>query len=250
RRSRRRRARTSYVEPVTTNTMADVAAKDEKPSVAPAPAAPPAVAATPVAAPAPAPQPKRRRRWPRLLLMVSIPLLPPAGGAYFWFTGGRYQETANANVRQSRVSVSAETPGRIVEVDIAENAPVKKGDVLFRIDPDPYKIALSQAEATLAAARLNVEQLRAAYSQAVAQERMTVTEVDYQKTQLDRQTELAQKGVNTKSELDQARHDLAKAEDEHQAAQQAVASAQAAIGGDPEIETDKHPAVLEAIAAR
>jgi membrane fusion protein (multidrug efflux system) len=182
--------------------------------------------------------------------MVSIPLLLATGGAYFWFTGGRYQETDNANVRQSWVAVSAETPGRIVEVDIAENAPVKKGDVLFRIDPDPYRIALAQAEATLAAARLNVQQLRAAYSQAAAQERMALTEVGYQKTQLDRQAELAQKGINTKSELDTARHDLAKAEDQQQAARQAVASAQAAIGGDPEIETDKHPAVLEAIAAR
>jgi membrane fusion protein (multidrug efflux system) len=246
-RPKRRRPKTS---PNDETVAANAVTRDEKPGAEVAPATPPAVAAAVAEQPAPAVQPKRRRRLPRLLLMVSIPLLLAAGGAYFWFTGGRYQETDNANVRQSRVLVSAETPGRIVEVDIAENAPVKKGDVLFRIDPDPYKIALAQAEATLSAARLNVEQLRAAYSQAVAQERMGATEVAYQKTQLDRQTELAQKGINTKSELDTARHDLAKAEDEHQAAMQAVASAEAAIGGNPDIETDKHPAVLEAIAAR
>jgi membrane fusion protein (multidrug efflux system) len=122
--------------------------------------------------------------------------------------------------------------------------------VLFRIDPEPYRIALSQAEASLAAARLGVEQLRAAYNQAVAQERMAADEVAYLKTQLDRQTELAAKGINTKSELDQAQHDLAKAEDEHQSALQGIASARAAIGGDPDIETDKHPSVLAAMAAR
>jgi membrane fusion protein, multidrug efflux system len=247
RRKRRRRSNALRVESQVPTT---VVIRDEKPGADKAPVSIPAGAATPaVEQPSPKPAPKRRRL-PRLLLMFSVPLVLTAGGAYFWLTGGRYQETDNANVRQSRVTISAETPGRIVEVDVAENVPVKKGDVLFRIDPDPYKIALSQAEATLAAARLNVEQLRAAYSQAVAQERMEATEVAYQKTQFDRQTELSQKGVNTRSELDQARHDLAKAEDQHQASVQAVASAEAAIGGDPDIDTDKHPAVLQAIAAR
>ena len=97
----------------------------------------------------------------------------------------------------------------------------------------------------------SVEQLRAAYSQAVAQERMAADEVDYLKTQLDRQSELASKGINTRSSLDEARHDLAKAQDEQQlAALQGIASARAAIGGDPDIETDTHPAVMAAQAAR
>ena len=104
--------------------------------------------------------------------MVSLPLAMIVGGGYFWVTGGRYQETENANVRQSKVSIASDTSGRIVEVNVAENRPVKTGDVLFRIDPEPYRIALAQADAALAAARLGVEQLRAAYSQAVAQERM------------------------------------------------------------------------------
>ena len=194
--------------------------------------------------------PARRRRLLRLVLMVSVPLLLAVGGGYFWVTGGRYQETDNANVRQSKISVASDTAGRVVDVNVAENVPVKKGDVLFQIDPEPYKIALAQADASLAAARLGVEQLRAAYSQAVAQERMAANEVDYLKTQLNRQTELDAKGVNSKSALDQATHDLAKAEDEHAAALQGIASARAAIGGDPEIPTDKHPSVLAAIATR
>ncbi|MDW6024081.1 HlyD family secretion protein [Mesorhizobium sp. BAC0120] len=196
-----------------------------------------------------APRPKRRR-WLRLVLMVSVPLLLAAGGGYFWVTGGRYQQTDNANVRQSKVTIASDTSGRVVDVNIAENVPVKRGEVLFNIDPEPYKIALAQADASLAAARLGVEQLRAAYSQAVAQERMAANEVDYLKTQLKRQTELDAKGVNTKSALDEATHNLAKAEDEHAAALQAVAAARAAIGGDPDIPTDKHPSVLAALAAR
>ena len=211
--------------------------------------APLPVAAAPIAMPQPA-KPVRRRRPLRLILMVSLPLLMAAGGGYFWVTGGRYQDTENANVRQSKVSIASDTSGRIVEANLAENKPVKTGDVLFRIDPEPYRIALAQADAALAAARLGVEQLRAAYSQAVAQERMSSDEVDYLKTQFDRQTELSSKGINTKSALDQATHDLAKAKDEQMAAKQGIASARAAIGGDPDIATDKHPSVLAALATR
>ena len=104
--------------------------------------------------------------------MLAVPLLLAAGGSYVWLTGGRYQETENANLRQARVTIASEAAGRIVEVDIADNAEVKAGDTLFVVDPEPYRIALSQADAALAAARLNVEQLRAAYGQAVAQERV------------------------------------------------------------------------------
>jgi membrane fusion protein (multidrug efflux system) len=214
-------------------------------------AAPAALPASP--APAPVPQlarPAHRRRPLRLLLMVSLPLAMIAVGGYFWVTGGRYQETENANVRQSKVSIASDTSGRIVEVNVAENGPVKAGDVLFRIDPEPYRIALAQADAALAAARLGVEQLRAAYSTAVAQERMASDEVEYLKTQLGRQTDLASKGINTKSALDQATHDLAKAKDEQLAAIQGIASARAAIGGDPDIVADNHPSVLAALAAR
>ena len=53
-----------------------------------------------------------------------------------------------------------------------------------------------------------------------------------------------------KSALDQAQHDLAKAEDEHKAALQGVASALATLGGDSDIVTDEHPSVLSAQAAR
>lgn len=212
---------------------------------APAPLPVAAQIARPVVAPK-----RSRGRGLRLLLMVSVPLILAVGGGYFWVTGGRYQETDNANVRQARITIASDTPGRVVEVNIAENRPVKAGDLLFRIDPEPYRIALAEADASLAAARLGVDQLRAAYSQAVAQERMNANDVEFFKTQLDRQSALASKGISTQSSLDEARRDLVKSQDEHQAALQGIAAARAAIGGDPDIEVDKHPTVLAALAAR
>lgn len=193
--------------------------------------------------------PKKKRRG-RAALMALLPAVLLAGGAYVWVTGGRYQETENANLRQAKVTIASEAAGRIVKVDVAENQLVKAGDVLFLVDPEPYRIALAEAEASLAAARLQVEQLRASYSQAVAQERVAAGELDYAKTQYDRATELANKGISAKATLDAAQRDLDKAEEEHSAAVQGIASARAAMGGDPEIATDKHPKVLSALATR
>ncbi|MDX8515717.1 HlyD family secretion protein [Mesorhizobium captivum] len=215
--------------------------------------APAQPAATPVAvAPVPqtAPAPKRKRRTGRFLLMVALPLALLAGGAYVWVTGGRYQETENANLQQARISIASDTAGRIVQVGIADNQTVKAGDLLFVIDPEPYRIALAQADAAVAAARLNVEQLRAAYSQAMAQEKSAKSEVDYAQSQYDRAADLARKGINAKSSLDEARNDLDKAKQQLAVAEQGIASAKAALGGNPGIETDKHPTVMSALAAR
>lgn len=211
------------------------------------PSAPPPLAVAPAPAVKPASKPKRSRR---TLLMLAVPLALAVGGGYFWLAGGRYQETENANLRQAKVTVSAEAAGRIVEVDIDDNQPVKSGDRLFVVDPEPYRIALAQADAALSAARLNIEQLRAAYGQAVAQERVAASEVTYLKSQYDRAADLAKKGISAQSSLDEAQRDLARAEEQHRAAQQGIESARAALGGDADIATEKHPAVMAAQSAR
>ncbi|MBZ9796009.1 HlyD family secretion protein [Mesorhizobium sp. ES1-4] len=211
------------------------------------PAADPIAVAPPVQ---PVPVPKKRRRIGRFFLMFALPAALVIGGGYVWVTGGRYQETENANLQQAKVSIASDTAGRVVKVAISDNQMVKQGDLLFAIDPEPYRIALAQADAAVAAARLNVEQLRAAYSQSMAQEKSASSEVDYAQSQYDRAADLAQKGINAKSSLDQARNDLDKAKQQVAVAQQGIISAKAALGGNPDIETDKHPTVMSALAAR
>lgn len=219
-----------------------VAEAPSQPAAAPVAIAPPVQPAS-VA-------PKRKRPAGRFLLMFALPAALIAGGAYVWVTGGRYQETENANLQQAKVSIASDTAGRIVQVDIADNQLVKQGDVLFAIDPEPYRIALAQADAAVAVARVGIEQLRASYSQATAQEKSATSEVDYAQSQYDRAADLAQKGINTKSALDQAKNDLDKAKQQLAVAQQGIISAKAALAGNPDIETDKHPTVMAALAAR
>lgn len=215
----------------------------------PTPAASPAIAAPPSVETLAVPQ-KKKSRGLRFFLMVSVPLVLVAAGGYYWVIGGRFEETENANLQQATLSIAANVPGRIVEVNVADNKPVKKGDVLFAVDPEPYKIALAQADAAVANARLSVEQLRSAYRQAQAKQLSASSEVTYAQSQYDRAVDLVKKGINPQSTLDQARNDLDKAKQDLSVAVQGIDSAKAALDGNPAIVTDQHPTVLAALAAR
>ena len=210
-------------------------------------AAPRPAAAAPAPAPAPAP-PKRSRR--RYVIMAIVPVILLAVGAFWWLTGGRYASTDNAYVRQDKVTVTADVSGRIVDVAVAENQRVKAGDLLFRIDPEPYRITLAGAEAALASARLQVEQLRATYEQAVAEEKTATDDLEFKQKAFDRQKGLLAKGIASQATYEQAENDLHAAQDALIQAEQRTQSAKAALGGDPSIATDAHPMVLSALAKR
>lgn len=195
-------------------------------------------------------KPKPRRNFRRYLLMAAVPVLLIAGGAYYWLSGGRYVSTDNAYVQQDRVTITAQVSGIISEVDVSTNQAVKKGDVLFRIDSQPYKIALDQAEAALASARLQVGQLRAAYHQAQAALKAAQDNNDYQAKNLQRLKDLLGKGVSTQADFDQAQNATHAAEQQLLQAQQNVAAALSGLAGDPDIETDKHPLVMAALSKR
>jgi membrane fusion protein (multidrug efflux system) len=195
-------------------------------------------------------QSKKSRKSGRTALMLALPVAFVAIGGYVWITGGRYQETENAYLQQPKVTISAETPGRVVESHVADNGAVRKGDVLFVIDPEPYRIALEQADASLAAARLSVGQLRATYSQALAKQNAAQNDVNYYQSELDRQNTLTTKGIVTKASLDETKRNLTQAQDTLASADEAVTGALAALGGEADIATDEHPAVKAALAAR
>ena len=214
---------------------------------APKAEAPQSPAPTPQATAPEAPAKKKGSR--RLILMVTVPLVLVIAGGYFWLTGGRYEDTDNAYVQQAKVSLSADISGRITAVNVGENQPVKAGAVLFTIDPQPYQIALDQANAALASARVNVEQLKVAYGTAQAQLKSAQATLVIRQAAFDRQNALVKQGVNSNSTLDDTKISLEQAQAALDLANQQVAASTAALAGDPNIATDKHPAVLAAQAA-
>ena len=199
-------------------------------------------------APAPAATPPRKKR--RLGLMLSLPMLLLGGAALYWVNGGRFEATDNANLHQARINIASDLGGRVVSVGVADGKTIAKGAVMFQVDPVPYRLALVQAEVAVNAARLQVEQLKGAYAAAVALDKVAQDEGKYQADQLTRQQALSAKGVATTSALDDMRNTARKAGEQAEVAAIAVTNAKAALGGNPEDQTDQHPAVAAAIAAR
>jgi membrane fusion protein (multidrug efflux system) len=211
---------------------------------APAPATPSPTATAPAAAPA---KPKRSRR---LMIMLSVPVVLALGGGWFYLTGGRYVDTDNAYVQQAKVAISSDVAGRIASVAVHENQPVNAGDTLFTIDPEPYRIALQQAEAALAAAKVNVEQLRVAYGASKARLDAAKATLDIRQAEFDRKQSLATQGLAADAAIDDVRLALQQAQTAVTLAEQDLANATAALGGDPEVAIEDHPAVRSAMAAR
>ncbi|MEO6012905.1 MAG: biotin/lipoyl-binding protein [Devosia sp.] len=159
-------------------------------------------APTEAAAPAAPLAPAKKRNGRRNLILVSVPVLLAAVGGYFYLTGGRYQDTDNAYVQQAKVSLSADVGGRITTVAVKDNQIVKAGDTLFTLDAEPYQIALAQADAALATARVNVEQLKVAYGTAQAQLTAMQSTLVIRQAAFDRKNSLVESGTASDATLD------------------------------------------------
>jgi membrane fusion protein, multidrug efflux system len=210
-------------------------------------AAPPAPQSQPQAQPQPS-VPARRRRWRKPLLLV-VPLVVVAIGAFFYFTGGRYVSTDNAYVRADNVTISAEVSGPIAAVVVRDNEHVAKGQVLFRIDEQPFRVALDRAEAALRAQRDTIESLKAQYGEAVESLKLAEANAAFAKREYDRQAKLAKTKVASESTLDSARNKYDQATQQIAVTRQQIAQIRARLGGDPDAPSESQAAYLQAKAA-
>ena len=193
--------------------------------------------------------PKPKRRWGRLALMLSLPLALIIGGVVYWRSMQGQVSTDNAYVQQDKVTIAPVISGRVASVAVRENDRVKAGDTLFSLDREPFEIAQAQTQAAVAAARLQVEQLRAAHKQATVDLQVAQDATEFQQKKFQRQQDLLKSGVASTSTFEQAQNDYLAATQRLTQAQEKVQGAVAALGGDATIATDAHPLVLQALAS-
>jgi membrane fusion protein (multidrug efflux system) len=195
------------------------------------------------------PKPKesflRRWRWP---LIVAGPLLIAAIVAYFLITGGHYQTTDNAYVQIAKVPVAPSIGGRVTDIYVRENEVVKKGQVLFRLDPRDFVANEQAAAAQVADATLKLQGSRAAYQQQQAMVQAAREALAYNTKEAARQRQLVAVGVSSQSQFEAAEHAAQQSRDQLAAAQQQAAQALAALGGNPNLAPGAAPAVMQAQA--
>ncbi|MFM9899284.1 HlyD family secretion protein [Sphingorhabdus sp.] len=168
-------------------------------------------------------------RFARLALLASVPLLLVGGATVYYIVNDHYVSTDNAYVQQDKVSISAEVGGRIVDVAVRENDVVKEGDLLFRIDPAPYRIAIEQADASIAAAQVRVSSLQTEYQTTNVDIDSAREDVAFYEKEYQRQSSLMQDGFTTRARLQAAEHALSDARSRVASAQAGAIKARAAL---------------------
>ena len=223
------------------------------PSASSAPAAPSGAQATagPSPAPTPAkPAPRPRRRLVRSTLLVLGPLVVIVAAVYVYLTTGRFVSTDNAYVKSDVGTVSAQISGPIVEVAVRENQAVAQGDVLFKVDDEPFRTKLQQVDAELGAVRDYVEGIRASYRQKVSQLELDKTNATYQKRDYERLQTLAMKQLASQQAVDDARQKSDVANQTVVVSERSLDQVRAQLGGDADKPLTEQAAYLALKAMR
>ena len=183
------------------------------------------------------------KRFLRPILMFIVPALLLLGGGYYWLTSGGSVSTDDAQVKQDIVSVSPQVTGQVVQTFVRNGAQVKRGQLLFRIDPQPFRVALEQAEGQLAAAHLQTTQLRTQAAGTGGDIIGSGANLKIKQNALVRQQALLKNGFTTRADYDDAFNEVRTAEMQLADARARAANASAAIA------PGEQPSIAQAQAA-
>ena len=153
--------------------------------------------------------------------------------------------TSQARVETFLTQIAPEVAGDVLEVDVKDNSPVKKGQLLFRIDPEPYQLAVRSAEANLAVALQGADVSVADVASARAQ--LQKQRVDLSASQKLNKivTDLVGESALARTQEIRSSSDVGKTQAEVDRAQADLKRAQANLGA-PGL---RNPKVRQALAA-
>ena len=199
-------------------------------------------------------EPRRRlmaglRRYRRFLLLVVLPSVAAIAGLTFYLNGGRYVTTDDAYVGAQKVLITPDISGKIEKVVVREGQQVKEGDVLFEIDPVPFRLTVAQAKATLAQARVTYDNLVADLKIYSQMNDLAQLGVDLKRRDVDRKSALVKSNVGSQLDLDNSSTGFVTASAQLQLLRQKVATATAQLLGNPELPIEEFPPYALAKAA-
>jgi membrane fusion protein (multidrug efflux system) len=187
-------------------------------------------------------------RWRRPLLILG-PLALVVGALGLYLVTGRYVSEEDAYVQAVNVSISPQVAGQVVSIAARSNTPVRKDDALFNLDPEPYWIALANAQAQLGIARDQARTLVETYRSRLKQIDEAKATADYAQTNYERQQHLFDTGAVPRATLDAAIRDLQTAKANLASLQREAAAALAQLGGNLDMPIDEQSSVKQAQAA-
>lgn len=171
------------------------------------------------------------RQWRVTLLALGPAVLLLAAGVSY-LLNSHTASTSNAYLKAGKVQISADVSGRVIELLIHENMKVRQGDVLFRIDPAPYEIAVERAKADLVAAKSALIALKARYAEMTAQLGSAKADATFAGRAFGRQASLARSQIASGASLDAAAQARTKADQNIASIEQQRVAILAELDGD------------------
>jgi membrane fusion protein, multidrug efflux system len=187
------------------------------------------------------------RPWIRWALFAVLPLALITG-AYWYVAGGQVMSTDDAYVEADTVSISTDVPGIVGEIDVTNNQHVEPGQVLYRLDPQQFQIALDNAKASLSQTALTIESMKQDYRRMLSDAAAQEGQVALDQATYDRSAALLPSGTTSKATYDQARFTLEVDKNKLESLRQQAAVQLARLAGNPNIPATEHPQYLQAKA--
>ena len=183
----------------------------------------------------------------RWTLFALLPLALIAGASWY-VTGGQMVSTEDAYVQADTVGISTDISGIVQSVDVTENQHVSAGQVLYRLDPKQFQIALDNAKANLAQVALNIQSMKQDYRRMLSDVDAQQAQVKLDQATYDRYAALVHSDAVSKQDYDQARFTLEADKDKIQSLQQQAQVQLARLDGNPDIAVEQLPAYQQAQA--
>ena len=188
------------------------------------------------------------RRALRPILMLGGILVVIVGASYYWLTGGRYVSIDDAYVRAAKEVIATDVSGIVQQVPVREGQRVAQGDILLRLDPRPFEIAVAAAKANVGGTISGLNAMKLEYKRMLRDVEVKQSQVESDQANFDRFAALVKSGGVTRSEYDNARFQLAANQQSVNALKTAAAVQLARLGGDPEVDVRTMSDYLQAQA--
>jgi membrane fusion protein (multidrug efflux system) len=198
-------------------------------------------------------EPRRRlmagmRRYRRALLLVVLPLVALLAGLTFYLNGGRYVTTDDAYVGAQKVLITPDISGKIINIAVKEGQIVAARDIMFQIDPVPFRLALAQARAKLDDAKTSHDNLIAnvrLYAQTIE---IVNSGIALKQKDVERKSSLVKSNAGSQLDMDNSATSLVTAQAQLQLVRMQNSTALNQLLGNPELPLEEFPAYMQAKA--
>ena len=180
--------------------------------------------------------------------LFALALLALLVGGYLYLTGGKVMSTDDAYVEAEKVGISTDVSGIVQDIEVKDNEHVAAGQVLYRLDPRQFQIALDNAKANLAETAQSIEAMKQDYKRMMSDVAAQQAQVELDQTNYYRNAALLQTKTIAQANYDQSLYTLQADKGKLESLQQQAQMQLAKLGGNADVPVTQHARYLQAQA--